>query len=164
MVFLFLSLHICCIKDSILTLFLLCTYRGPTIGFQGKVVLAFEDNASSKIGIRFDNTVPDGNDLGGLCEEDHGFFCAGNWRAFISNFNSLENILFYWYLCVCAASSLRLDGSSGDDADKLAINEIFEVHFTWTNGRVLLGPFRCRIVNPLDTYHRSHLVRLKESH
>ncbi|KAL0734412.1 hypothetical protein Bca4012_010622 [Brassica carinata] len=46
--------------------------RGPTIGFQGKVLLAFEDNASSKIGIRFDRPVPDGNDLGGLCEEDHG--------------------------------------------------------------------------------------------
>ncbi|XP_013611410.1 PREDICTED: uncharacterized protein LOC106318103 isoform X2 [Brassica oleracea var. oleracea] len=86
--------------------------RGPTIGFQGKVVLAFEDNASSKIGIRFDRPVPDGNDLGGLCEEDHGFFCA--------------------------ASSLRLDGSSGDDADKLAINEIFEVALSEAEGESLI--------------------------
>ncbi|KAL0746315.1 hypothetical protein Bca101_028317 [Brassica carinata] len=86
--------------------------RGPTIGFQGKVVLAFEDNASSKIGIRFDRPVPDGNDLGGLCEEDHGFFCA--------------------------ASSLRLDGSSGDDADKLAINEIFEVAHSEAEGGSLI--------------------------
>ncbi|KAF2575303.1 hypothetical protein F2Q70_00000121 [Brassica cretica] len=86
--------------------------RGPTIGFQGKVVLAFEDNASSKIGIRFDRPVPDGNDLGGLCEEDHGFFCA--------------------------ASSLRLDGSSGDDADKLAINEIFEVALSEAEGGSLI--------------------------
>ncbi|EOA36786.1 hypothetical protein CARUB_v100081070mg, partial [Capsella rubella] len=77
--------------------------RGPAIGFQGKVLLAFEDNGSSKIGVRFDKTVPDGNDLGGLCEEDHGFFCT--------------------------ASSLRLESSSSDDTDKLAINEIFEVAF-----------------------------------
>ena len=96
--YVFLSLHICCIaciQNSALTLLLIFTYRGPTIGLQGKVVLAFEDNSSSKIGIRFDRPVPDGNDLGGLCEEDHGFFCAGNWRAVFSNFKSLENILFY---------------------------------------------------------------------
>ncbi|KAG7595622.1 AAA+ ATPase domain [Arabidopsis suecica] len=77
--------------------------RGPATGFQGKVLLAFEGNGSSKIGVRFDRSIPDGNDLGGLCEEDHGFFCT--------------------------ASSLRLESSSSDDADKLAINEIFEVAF-----------------------------------
>ncbi|KAK8588238.1 hypothetical protein V6N13_087183 [Hibiscus sabdariffa] len=75
--------------------------RGPTIGFRGKVLLAFEENGSSKIGVRFDRSIPEGNDLGGLCEEDHGFFCA--------------------------ASSLRLDSSGGDDLDKLAVNELFEV-------------------------------------
>ncbi|KAI3472910.1 hypothetical protein Pfo_030978 [Paulownia fortunei] len=75
--------------------------RGPTYGYRGKVVLAFEENGSSKIGVRFDRTIPEGNDLGGLCEEDHGFFCA--------------------------ADLLRLDSSSGDDIDKLAINELFEV-------------------------------------
>ncbi|MBA0583545.1 hypothetical protein Gorai_014397, partial [Gossypium raimondii] len=71
------------------------------IGFRGKVVLAFEENGSSKIGVRFDRSVPEGNDLGGLCEEDHGFFCS--------------------------ASSLRLECSGGDDVDKLAVNELFEV-------------------------------------
>ncbi|KAJ4905431.1 AAA-type ATPase family protein [Raphanus sativus] len=86
--------------------------RGPTIGFQGKVLLAFEDNCSSKVGIRFDRPVPDGNDLGGLCEEDHGFFCA--------------------------ASSLRLDGSSSDDADKLAVNEVFEVALSESEGGSLI--------------------------
>ncbi|KAF3536409.1 hypothetical protein F2Q69_00021483 [Brassica cretica] len=86
--------------------------RGPTIGFHGKVVLAFEDNCSSRIGIRFERPVPDGNDLGGLCEEDHGFFCA--------------------------ASSLRLDGSSGDDADRLAVNEIFEVALSEGEGGSLI--------------------------
>ncbi|XP_038997772.1 uncharacterized protein LOC120122730 [Hibiscus syriacus] len=60
-----------------------------------------EENGSSKFGVRFDRSIPEGNDLGGLCEEDHGFFCA--------------------------ASSLRLDSSGGDDVDKLIINEIFEV-------------------------------------
>ncbi|GMJ09177.1 hypothetical protein like AT1G02890 [Hibiscus trionum] len=75
--------------------------RGPTIGFRGKVLLAFEENGSSKIGVRFDRSIPEGNDLGGLCEEDHGFFCA--------------------------ASSLRLDSSGGDDVEKLAVNELFEV-------------------------------------
>uniref|UniRef100_A0A5B7A5E1 AAA+ ATPase domain-containing protein n=1 Tax=Davidia involucrata TaxID=16924 RepID=A0A5B7A5E1_DAVIN len=75
--------------------------RGPTYGYRGKVVLPFEENGSSKIGVRFDRSIPEGNDLGGLCEEDHGFFCA--------------------------ADLLCLDNSSGDDIDKLAINELFEV-------------------------------------
>ncbi|KAL9141831.1 hypothetical protein ABFS82_14G130800 [Erythranthe guttata] len=80
------------------------TIRGPTNGYKGKVVLAFEENGSSKIGVRFDKTIPEGNDLGGLCEEDHGFFCA--------------------------ADLLRLDSSNSDDMDKLAINELFEVAST----------------------------------
>ncbi|CAN4093084.1 unnamed protein product [Withania somnifera] len=75
--------------------------RGPTYGYRGKVVLAFEENGSSKIGVRFDRSIPEGNDLGGLCDEDHGFFCA--------------------------ADLLRLDSSNTDEIDKLAINELFEV-------------------------------------
>lgn len=51
--------------------------RGPAYGYRGKVVLAFEENGSSKIGVRFDKSIPEGNDLGGLCDDDHGFFCAG---------------------------------------------------------------------------------------
>ncbi|KAK7392330.1 hypothetical protein VNO78_20764 [Psophocarpus tetragonolobus] len=76
--------------------------RGPSYGSRGKVLLAFEDNGSSKIGVRFDKSIPDGNDLGGLCEEDRGFFCSANHL-------------------------LRVDGSGGDDLDKVAINGIFEV-------------------------------------
>ena len=49
-------------------------FRGPNYGYRGKVVLTFE-NESSKVGVRFDRQIPDGNDLGGLCEEDRGFFC-----------------------------------------------------------------------------------------
>ncbi|RVX20471.1 Protein MSP1 [Vitis vinifera] len=75
--------------------------RGPTNGYRGKVLLAFEENGSSKIGVRFDRSIPEGNDLGGLCEDDHGFFCP--------------------------ADLLRLDSSSSDDVDKLALNELFEV-------------------------------------
>ncbi|KOM54409.1 hypothetical protein LR48_Vigan10g030100 [Vigna angularis] len=76
--------------------------RGPSYGSRGKVMLAFEDNGSSKIGVRFDKSIPDGNDLGGLCEDDRGFFCSANHL-------------------------LRVDGSGGDDTDKVAINDIFEV-------------------------------------
>ncbi|KAK7277727.1 hypothetical protein RJT34_22742 [Clitoria ternatea] len=76
--------------------------RGPSYGSRGKVLLAFEDNGSSKIGVRFDKSIPDGNDLGGLCEDDRGFFCSANHL-------------------------LRVDGSGGDDIDKVAINEIFEI-------------------------------------
>ncbi|XP_073130017.1 uncharacterized protein [Henckelia pumila] len=73
--------------------------RGPIYGYRGKVVLASKES-TSKIGVRFDKTIPDGTNLGGLCEEDHGYLCA--------------------------ADVLRLD-SSIDDFDKFAINEVFEV-------------------------------------
>nr|KYP39519.1 ATPase family AAA domain-containing protein 1 [Cajanus cajan] len=76
--------------------------RGPSYGSRGKVLLAFEDNGASKIGVRFDKSIPDGNDLGGLCEDDRGFFCSANHL-------------------------LRVDGSGADDLGKVAINEIFEV-------------------------------------
>ncbi|ERN10004.1 hypothetical protein AMTRI_Chr06g194670 [Amborella trichopoda] len=75
--------------------------RGPSYGFRGKVILDFEENIQSKIGVRFDKPIPEGIDLGGLCEEDHGFFCN--------------------------ASDLRLEGPGGEDLDKLVINALFEV-------------------------------------
>ena len=53
-------------------------YRGPPYGVRGKVALLFEDNPFSKIGVRFDKPVPDGVDLGNICEGGHGFFCNGN--------------------------------------------------------------------------------------
>ncbi|GFP85608.1 ATPase family aaa domain-containing protein 1 [Phtheirospermum japonicum] len=62
--------------------------RGPTYGYKGKVVLAFEENGSSKIGVRFDKSIPEGNDLGGLCEEDHGFFCADIEKSLAANFEA----------------------------------------------------------------------------
>ncbi|CAL4978943.1 unnamed protein product [Urochloa decumbens] len=75
--------------------------RGPSYGYRGRVMLAFEDNGSSKIGVRFDKQIPDGNDLGGLCEEDHGFFCS--------------------------AELLRPDFSTGEEIERLAMTELIEV-------------------------------------
>ncbi|KAJ1297172.1 hypothetical protein BS78_01G357300 [Paspalum vaginatum] len=47
----------------------------PDIGSQGEIFLPFEENRSSKVGVRFDKQIPGGNDLGGNCEVDHGLFC-----------------------------------------------------------------------------------------
>uniref|UniRef100_A0A0E0EG19 AAA+ ATPase domain-containing protein n=1 Tax=Oryza meridionalis TaxID=40149 RepID=A0A0E0EG19_9ORYZ len=49
--------------------------RAPDYGSQGEVRLPFEENESSKVGVRFDKKIPGGIDLGGNCEVDHGFFC-----------------------------------------------------------------------------------------
>ncbi|XP_054805925.1 uncharacterized protein LOC129308665 isoform X3 [Prosopis cineraria] len=75
--------------------------RGPPNGSRGKVVLCFDDNPSSKIGVRFDKSIPDGVDLGGACEGGQGFFCN--------------------------VSDLRLENSFVEELDKLLINTLFEV-------------------------------------
>ncbi|XP_057964873.1 uncharacterized protein LOC131155636 [Malania oleifera] len=75
--------------------------RGPTYGYRGQIVRAFEENGSPKFGVRFDRSIPEGNNLDGLCEDNHGFYCA--------------------------ADLLRLESSGADDTDKLAIDELFEV-------------------------------------
>jgi hypothetical protein len=54
------------------------------------VVLTFEGNSSYKIGVRFDQSIPEGNDLGGRCEEDHGFFCTG---VFLNHLDSVTDLL-----------------------------------------------------------------------
>ncbi|MCL7047551.1 hypothetical protein MKW94_017068, partial [Papaver nudicaule] len=74
---------------------------GPSYGSRGRVLLPFEDNLSSKIGVRFDKPIPEGIDLGGLCERSHGFFCN--------------------------ASDLRLEAPGSEDLDKLLLNTLFEV-------------------------------------
>jgi len=51
--------------------------RAPDYGSQGEVRLPFEENGSSKVGVRFDKQIPGGIDLGGNCELDHGLFCSG---------------------------------------------------------------------------------------
>jgi ATP-dependent 26S proteasome regulatory subunit len=47
--------------------------RGPQYGASGKVVLTFDDNPR-KVGVRFDKPIVGGINLGGLCEDQHGFF------------------------------------------------------------------------------------------
>ncbi|KAG5046145.1 hypothetical protein JHK86_015551 [Glycine max] len=76
-------------------------YRGPANGSRGKVVLLFDDNPLSKIGVRFDKPIPDGVDLGGLCEGGQGFFCN--------------------------VTDLRLENSGIEELDRLLINTLFEV-------------------------------------
>ncbi|XP_029126658.1 uncharacterized protein LOC109795955 isoform X3 [Cajanus cajan] len=75
--------------------------RGPANGSRGKVVLLFDDNPLSKIGVRFDKPIPDGVDLGGACEGGQGFFCN--------------------------VADLRLENSGIEELDKLLINTLFEV-------------------------------------
>ncbi|XP_057817792.2 uncharacterized protein LOC131030865 isoform X7 [Cryptomeria japonica] len=73
---------------------------GPSYGDRGEVILALKENGSSKLGVRFDKPIPGGVDIGGLCEEDHGFFCGG--------------------------SELLLETSVEEDMDKLVFNALFE--------------------------------------
>ncbi|KAL0351134.1 UNVERIFIED_CONTAM: Spastin [Sesamum radiatum] len=51
--------------------------RGPSFGNRGRVLVVVNHN-SKAIGVRFDVPILEGNDLGGLCEARHGFFCDGN--------------------------------------------------------------------------------------
>ncbi|MCO5587112.1 hypothetical protein L7F22_041059 [Adiantum nelumboides] len=74
--------------------------RGPSIGAHGKVLLTFEENPS-KVGIRFDKAIADGNNLGAMCEDDHGFFCNAN--------------------------ELRMEGGYSEDLEKLVTDVLFEV-------------------------------------
>lgn len=78
--------------------------RGPSSGMRGRVALAFEDNPSSKIGIRFDKHIPGGVDLGGHCDVGHGFFCNAN--------------------------ELRVEATAAADLDKLLINTLFEAIYS----------------------------------
>ena len=74
--------------------------RGPSYGSRGKVLLASEENGSSKFAVRFDSPVREGVDLRGA--NDHVFFCSAN--------------------------ELRLESSAAGHLDKLhLINALFEV-------------------------------------
>ncbi|GMJ05859.1 hypothetical protein like AT4G02480 [Hibiscus trionum] len=78
--------------------------RGPPYGIRGKVVLYFADNPSSKVGVRFDKPIPDGVDLGNMCEAGHGFFCN--------------------------VSDLRLENTSTENLDRLLVKTLFEVVYS----------------------------------
>ncbi|PHT79761.1 hypothetical protein T459_17813 [Capsicum annuum] len=58
---------------------------GPAFGTRGMIVLSFKDSRSAKVGVQFDKPIPRGINLGGLCEDAHGFFCKGcNQRNSVS--------------------------------------------------------------------------------
>ncbi|XP_057813137.2 uncharacterized protein LOC131027164 [Cryptomeria japonica] len=75
--------------------------RGPSHGDRGEVLLSLDESGSSKLGVHFDKPIQGGVDLGGLCEQDHGFFCS--------------------------ASDLLLDHTIEENMDKLLLNALFEV-------------------------------------
>ncbi|KAJ8771547.1 hypothetical protein K2173_026724 [Erythroxylum novogranatense] len=74
--------------------------RGPPHAIRGKVMLLFEDNPLSKVGVKFDKHIGDGVDLGGLCDIGYGYFCN--------------------------ASDLSLENGGAEDLNKLLINTLFE--------------------------------------
>ncbi|OWM77989.1 hypothetical protein CDL15_Pgr018558 [Punica granatum] len=118
--------------------------RGPPDGSRGKVVLPFEenDNGSAKIGVRFDKPILDGNNLGGRCEKEYGFFCSAN--------------------------SLCLENAGGEEADSLALDEIFEVALNASKSCPLIlfvKDMEKTIVGNQDVSHalRSKLENLPEN-
>ncbi|KAG7541584.1 AAA+ ATPase domain [Arabidopsis thaliana x Arabidopsis arenosa] len=86
--------------------------RGPPKGITGKVILVFDENPSAKVGVRFDKPIPDGVDLGELCETGHGFFCK--------------------------ATDLKFKSSSSEALAKLLVNTLFEVVHTESRTRPLI--------------------------
>ncbi|KAL1347252.1 uncharacterized protein [Arachis hypogaea] len=116
-------------------------YRGPSNGSRGKVVLLFDDNPLSKIGVRFDKPITDGVDLGGACEAGQGFFCN--------------------------ASDLRLENTIVEELDKLLINTLFEV----VNSESRSTPFilfmkdaeKSIVVNGDPYYFKSKLEKLPDN-
>ncbi|XP_031485142.1 uncharacterized protein LOC116254140 isoform X1 [Nymphaea colorata] len=116
--------------------------RGPSYGSKGKVLLAFEENGSSKVGVRFDKPVLEGNDLGGLCEPKHGFFCSADY--------------------------LHLESSCGEEIDKIAINAMFELASSESkNGPLILflkDVEKSLVVNSDScTYLKNKLERLPDN-
>ncbi|XP_010436397.1 PREDICTED: uncharacterized protein LOC104720133, partial [Camelina sativa] len=75
--------------------------RGPPPGFKGKVILVFDENPLAKVGVRFDEPIPDGVDVGLLCELGYGFFCK--------------------------ATDLQFESSGSEDLDNLLVDTLFEV-------------------------------------
>lgn len=78
--------------------------RGPTSGDRGTVLLPFEGNPLSKIGVKFDKPVPNGVNFAGFCDSGHGYFCNAN--------------------------ELRLESTSEEDLFKLNIPTLFEVVYS----------------------------------
>ncbi|XP_058227754.1 cell division control protein 48 homolog C-like isoform X3 [Rhododendron vialii] len=52
--------------------------RGPTFGSLGEIVSTSQVSYLSKLGVRFDNPIHGGLDLGGQCKAGYGFNCNAN--------------------------------------------------------------------------------------
>ncbi|KAK1357931.1 AAA domain-containing protein [Heracleum sosnowskyi] len=116
--------------------------RGPTSGYKGKVVLPFEDNPSSKIGVRFDKPIPDGVDFAGLCDNGHGYFCH--------------------------AKELYLESTAKEDLNKLLVTTLFEAILSESRSSPLIlfiKDVEKSVIGNADTYSlcRSKLERLPDN-
>eukprot|EP00271_Cylindrocystis_brebissonii_P011385 TRINITY_DN2881_c0_g1_i1.p1 TRINITY_DN2881_c0_g1~~TRINITY_DN2881_c0_g1_i1.p1 ORF type:complete len:1004 (+),score=276.61 TRINITY_DN2881_c0_g1_i1:34-3012(+) len=74
--------------------------NGPLLGLKGRVLMLVEENPS-KVGVRFDKPVFGGNNLADLCEDGHGYFCNVN--------------------------ELRVEGTAGEETDKMILDAFLEV-------------------------------------
>lgn len=81
------------------------------------------------MGVRFDKPIPDGVDLGDLCEKGHGFFCNGTSCSVVYCLLVLGSYcLTHCFFCFCfIATDLRFESSGYGDLDKLLVNTLFEV-------------------------------------
>lgn len=70
---------------------------GPPEGATGRVVLTFDDNPR-KIGVEFDEPIPNGISLGNLCKDGHGFFVEVNLLLPENESLANPNILFVYRL------------------------------------------------------------------
>ncbi|XP_022994319.1 uncharacterized protein LOC111490081 isoform X4 [Cucurbita maxima] len=116
--------------------------RGPPNGTRGKVVLTFDNNTSSKIGVRFDKLIPDGVDLGGYCEGGYGYFCY--------------------------ATDLRLENSGVEELDKILIDILFEAVFSESRNSpfiLFMKDAEKSLVGNIDSYStfKSRLEKLPDN-
>ncbi|XP_050936082.1 uncharacterized protein LOC103484405 isoform X13 [Cucumis melo] len=116
--------------------------RGPPNGTRGKVVLTFDNNSSSKIGVKFDKLIPDGVDLGGYCEGGYGYFCN--------------------------ATDLRLENSGVEELDKILIDILFEAVFSESRNCpfiLFMKDAEKSLVGNLDSYStfKSRLEKLPDN-
>ncbi|XP_022137420.1 uncharacterized protein LOC111008871 isoform X6 [Momordica charantia] len=116
--------------------------RGPPNGTRGKVVLTFDSNSSSKVGVKFDKLIPDGVDLGGYCEGGYGYFCN--------------------------VADLRLENSGVEELDKILIDILFEAVFSESRNSpfiLFMKDAEKSLVGNLDSYStfKSGLERLPDN-
>ncbi|XP_038894021.1 uncharacterized protein LOC120082789 isoform X2 [Benincasa hispida] len=116
--------------------------RGPPNGTRGKVVLTFDNNSSSKIGVKFDKLIPDGVDLGGYCEGGYGYFCN--------------------------ATDLRLENSGVEELDKILIDILFEAVYSESRNSpfiLFMKDAEKSLVGNLDSYStfKSRLEKLPDN-